>query len=268
MNGKVLSSLIWLIIGVVYLITVKYEDKVVFLDVGQGDATLIQNDKLQILIDGGPDSSILYQLPKYVPIYDRKIEYVVLTHPHNDHLVGLLSVLERYDVGEILYYPVCYENDNYELLLQRYPNAKEIGGGDTISLGDLSIKVVWPILKESEDKCVKSYNNDLNNDSLVLEFEYLNKRFLLMGDIESDVEEVIIKQNLVSGNYDVLKAGHHCSNSSNSETFLNTISPSLAICSVGKDNSFGHPSSETLKNFLNRNVQYLITYEQGNIQIK
>lgn len=268
MNGKVLSSLIWLIIGVVYLLAVKYEDKVVFLDVGQGDATLIQNDKLQILIDGGPDSSILYQLPKYVPIYDRKIEYVVLTHPHNDHLVGLLSVLERYDVGEILYYPVCYENDNYELLLQRYPNAKEIGEGDTISLGDLSIKVVWPILKESEERCVESYNNDLNNDSLVLEFEYLNKRFLLMGDIESDVEEVIIKQNLVLGNYDVLKAGHHCSDSSNSETFLNTISPSLAICSVGRDNSFGHPSSETLNNFLNSNVQYLITYEQGNIQIK
>ena len=268
MSSKILSSLIWLVIGIVYLITVKHEDKVVFLDVGQGDAILIQNDNLQMLVDGGPDSSILYQLPKYIPLYDREIEYIVLTHPHNDHLVGLLSVLERYDVGEILYYPVCYENENYEYLLQRYDNVREIGAGDTISLGDIDINVVWPILSTNYDTCVKSYNNDLNNDSLVLEFEYLDKKFLLMGDIESDVEEVLVSEGLLSSKYDVLKAGHHCSNSSNSETFLNAVSPSLAICSVGKDNSFGHPGSETLKNLSNSNVQYLITYQEGNIQIK
>ncbi len=268
MNRNVITSIVWLIVGLIYLFTVKHEDTVVFLDVGQGDAILIQNDNIQMLIDGGPDGSILYELPKYIPLYDRTIEYIVLTHPHNDHLVGLLSVLERYQVGEILYYPVCYENENYGYLLQTYENVREIGAGETIRVGDIDIDVLWPKLGKEYDSCVRQYNNDLNNDSLVLEFKYLNKRFLLMGDIESDVEEVLVKEEILMGKYDVLKAGHHCSNSSSSETFLNTISPLLAICSVGKDNTFGHPGSETLKNFLNKSVQYLITYEEGNIQIK
>lgn len=268
MNKRVLTNILWLVIGVIYLFTVKYEDKVVFLDVGQGDATLIQHGSTQILIDGGPDSSILYQLAKDIPLYDRKIEYVVLTHPHNDHLVGLLSVLKMYDVGEIFYYPVCYSNENYEYFIQQYPSAKKIGAGDTISLGDTNIKVLWPKLENQNIGCVKSYNDDLNNDSLVLEFEYLNKRFLLMGDIESDVEGVMIKEKIVTKEYDVLKAGHHCSNSSSSETFIKLISPGIAICSVGKDNTFGHPGSETLNTFSQNGVQYLLTYQEGNIQIK
>lgn len=268
MNKRVITNILWIVIGVIYLFTVRHEDKVVFLDVGQGDATLIQKGSTQVLIDGGPDSSILFQLAKYIPLYDRRIEYIVLTHPHNDHLVGLLSVLEMYDVGEILYYPVCYSNENYEYFLREYPNAREVGAGDTISFGDIDIKVLWPKLGGSSNDCVKSYNDDLNNDSLILEFEYLNKEFLLMGDIESDVERVLIKDNIITKKYDILKAGHHCSNSSSSETFVKLVSPSLAICSVGKDNTFGHPGSETLNTFLQNGVQYLLTYQEGNIQIK
>ena len=98
MSNNILENLIWLIFGLIYLITVKYEDTVVFLDVGQGDSILIQEGNIQVLVDGGPDSSVLYELQKYIPMYDREIEYVVLTHPHDDHLVGLLKVLERYEV--------------------------------------------------------------------------------------------------------------------------------------------------------------------------
>lgn len=268
MNSKVIENILWIVLGVIYLITVKHQDTVVFLDIGQGDATLIQRGETQVLVDGGPDDSVLYQLQKYIPIYDRKIEYVVLTHPHDDHLVGLLRVLERYEVGEILYFPVCFENENYEYLLQRYSNVRKIGKGDTIRLEGLNIDILWPILNDREGECIKQYDGDVNNDSLVLEFEYLNKKFLLMGDIESNVEEVFILEQIVTKKYDVLKAGHHCSSSSSSETFLKSISPKMAVCSVGKDNSFGHPSSETLKNFIDFNVQYLITYEEGNIQIK
>lgn len=268
MSNTLLENLIWLVIGVIYLITVKYDNTVVFLDVGQGDAILIQNDDVQLLVDGGPDSSILYELQKYIPIYDREIEYVVLTHPHDDHLVGLLYVLERYSVGEILYYPVCYSNENYEFLLQKFSNIREIGQGDTIRLKDIEVDVLWPKLEKGEGSCVAQYNSDLNNDSLVLSFEFLDKKFLLMGDIESDVEEVMVRESLLEGEYDVLKAGHHCSNSSSSEIFLESISPKISICSVGERNSFGHPGSETLQNFRNYNVQYLITYREGNIQIK
>lgn len=269
MSSSLIQNILWFVVGIIYLLTVKYEDTVVFLDVGQGDSTLIQKGHTQILVDGGPDESVLYQLQKYVPIYDRKIEYVILTHPHDDHLVGLLNVLDRYEVGEILYYPVCYENENYEYLLHNYDNLKKVGRGDAIRVSDLEINILWPILNSNKDvECIKQFDTDLNNDSLILDFKYLNKDFLLMGDIESNIEEVIVNEELIGSGYDVLKAGHHCSNSSSSETFLNMVSPGVAVCSASRDNSFGHPGSETLKKFSKFNVQYLVTYEEGNIQIK
>ncbi len=268
MGSRLIKNILWLLLGVIYLFTVKHEDSVVFLDVGQGDSILVQKGDIQLLIDGGPDEKILYELSKYVPIYDRKIEYILLTHPHDDHLVGLLEVLERYDVGEILYYPVCYDNENYRYLLQNYDNFREIGQGDTIRLKDMEIEVLWPVLNKKEKGCVPQFNNNLNNDSLVLSFEFLGKKFLLMGDIEMEAEDVMLRDGLVDGEYNVLKAGHHCSSSSSSETFLKMVSPELAICSAGEANSFGHPSSETLQNFSEYNVQYLVTYEKGNIQIK
>lgn len=272
MNSKVVENLIWIFISVIYLFVSRAEDQVVFLDVGQGDAIFIQNGSTQVLIDGGPDSAVLYELQKYMPIYDRNIEYVVLTHPHDDHLLGLLKILDRYSVGEILYYPVCFENENYKYLLQRYENKREVGRGDAISFNSIKINIIWPVLDKSKnkDECIKSYNGNVNNDSVVMEFEYLGKRFLLMGDAEQDVEKVLLDKGFISSNdnYDILKAGHHCSKTSSSETFIKLISPKLAVCSVGIDNSFGHPSGETLKTFNYLSVQYLLTYEEGNIRIK
>lgn len=268
MNGKIIENMVWIILGIIYLLTVKHEDSVIFLDVGQGDAILIQEGSTQVLIDGGPDDSVLYELQKYIPLYDRKIEYVILSHPHDDHLVGLLSILKRYEVGEILYYPVCYNNDNYGYLIQKYPNMREVGGGDTIRLDSFDINILWPILNREGQGCVGQYNSDLNNDSLVLSFEYLDKKFLLMGDAEASVEQALLTEDSLLDGYDVLKAGHHCSNSSSSETFVKRVSPAMAVCSVGLENSFGHPHSETLEIFSKYNVQYLLTSKEGNIQIK
>ncbi len=265
---KGFQNIFWILLGIIYLLTVKHQDTVVFLDVGQGDAILIQEGSVQVLIDGGPDDSVLYQLPKYIPIYDRKIEYVVLTHPHDDHIVGLLKVLERYEVGEILYYPVCFENENYEYLLQNYSNLRQVGKGDTMRLNSFEIDILWPFLEESPQGCVKQFDLDLNNDSLVLSFEYLDRKFLLMGDAEAPVEFELLNQGNLLPSYDILKAGHHCSNSSSSETFVKRVSPDMAICSVGLENSFGHPHSETLNILERYNVQYFITSQSGNIQIK
>src|SRR5690606_7931059 len=146
---------------------------------------------------------------------------------------------------------------------------KEIKSGDTIRLDNLEIDIVWPRVGERTDRgCLKPFDGNINNDSLVLDFEYLNRRFLLMGDAEKEVEQILISDQLVSKKYDILKAGHHCSKTSNSETFLKSILPKYAICSVGEGNKFGHPSSETLNTFDSLNVQYLVTYREGNIQIK
>jgi competence protein ComEC len=266
---SILQFSLWVIIFLVYLLSVKPSDIVVFLNVGQGDAILIQKGEIQLLVDGGNGKEILYELPKYMPFYDRHIEYLLLTHPHDDHLVGLLHVLESYDIGEILYYPVCYENNNYETLLSNSTKKRGVSAGDTISLDSLEIDIIWPREGDSTaENCIKSWNGNINNDSLVLQFEYLNKKFILMGDAEKEVESILISEGVVSGKYDILKAGHHCSKTSNSETFLKVITPGYAICSCGEGNKFGHPSSETLNIFDSLAVQYLVTYEQGNIQIK
>ena len=267
--GKFFGILFWLMLFTTYFVNQKPQDLVVFLDVGQGDATLIQRGNVQVLVDGGPDRSILYELPQYMPFFDRKIEYLILTHPHEDHIKGFLYILENYEVGEILYYPVCYENNSYRSLIQNNLNIKEVYAGDSISLDSLSINIVWPkVVKNIKGECIKSWNNNINNDSLVIEFKYLGKRYLLMGDTEKEVEEILIIENLISKNYDILKAGHHCSKTSSGETFLKFVSPVYAICSVGLKNKFGHPSGETLRNFDSLGVQYLVTYEEGNIQIK
>ncbi len=267
--ADILKISLWIVFLLIYLLTVKPVDTVVFLDVGQGDATLIQKGNIQLLVDGGSDISILYELQKYIPFYDRKIEYVLLTHPHDDHLVGLLYVLDTYEVGEILYYPVCFKNPNYELLISNEVKKREVKSGTAISLANLEINIVWPRAGErSAEGCLKPFHGNINNDSVVIDFEYINRRFLLMGDAEKEVEKILISDQLLGKRYDILKAGHHCSKTSSSETFLKNILPAYAICSVGEDNKFGHPSSETLNTFDSLNVQYLVTYEEGNIQIK
>jgi len=266
---NILTFVFWIAVLVIYRLNVKPLDTVVFLDVGQGDATLIQNGNLQLVVDGGNDISILYELQKYIPFYDREIEYILLTHPHNDHLVGLLYILNTYEVGEILYYPVCFENSNYEFLLSYLDNLKKVKAGDTIRLGNLNINIIWPREKiEGMDMCNKSWNNNINNDSLVLKFRYLNRDFLLLGDAEQEVEKILISEKVVNGKINILKAGHHCSRTSSSETFLKTAIPDIAICSSGEGNKFGHPSSETLHKFDLLNVQYFVTSRNGSIQIK
>lgn len=264
--NTIINVCFWIILVCIYFLNQSPKDLVAFLNVGQGDSVLIQHSDIQILIDGGPDRSILYELPKYMPFFDRKIEYLILTHPHDDHLVGLLHILENYEVGEILYYPVCYSNKNYEILLSSPIKKREIFNGDTIRIGTIEINSIWPIRSElTDDHCYKSYNGNINNDSVVLEIKYLDKNFLFMGDAEKEIEDVLLSSSALTGKYDVLKAGHHCSRTSNSETFLKYVDPKYAICSCGYKNKFNHPSSETIKKFSALNVQYFVTYESGNI---
>jgi len=228
---------------------------VVFLGVGQGDATLIQQDSFQVLVDGGPDDAVLYELAKYIPMYDRKIEVVVLTHAHDDHLKGLLMVLENYSVDSIWYSPSCTDTFSYKFLLEEYAEKLvKVDSSTKLRYGYISMSVIYPV----EAKC----EGNINNESVVLDVEVNGKRILLTGDAEKEVEEEIFDD---IGDIDILKAGHHCSRTASSEMFLNSVEPEIAICSVGEGNKFGHPHNETLEMFKKLNVQYLITYEEGNI---
>ena len=236
--------------------------EIIFFDVGQGDAILIQQDNFQILIDGGPDDRIIYELAKQMPKYDKKIEVVILTHPHEDHIRGLMNVLEEYTVEKFLLNRVDFENRGYGYLLENYAdiliNAVE---GDIIKYKDILVTVLFPF-----DESREQFKN-INNESVVLLVDIYDYKTLLMGDGEEELE-VKLMERWKPENIYILKAGHHCSKTSSSEMFLRSINPAIAICSCGEGNRFGHPHYETLEKFEMLNVQYLITYREGNIIIK
>ena len=236
--------------------------EIIFFDVGQGDAILIQQDDFQILIDGGPDDRIIYELAKQMPRYDKKIEVVILTHPHEDHIRGLMNVLEEYTVEKFLLNRVDFENRGYGYLLENYAdiliNAVE---GDIIKYKDILVTVLFPF-----DESREQFKN-INNESVVLLVDIYDYKTLLMGDGEEELE-VKLMERWKPENIYILKAGHHCSKTSSSEMFLRSINPTIAICSCGEGNRFGHPHYETLEKFEMLNVQYLITHIEENIVIK
>lgn len=238
------------------------DPEIVFFDIGQGDAILIQQDNFQILVDGGPDDNIVYELAKQMPWYDKNIEIVVLTHPHEDHIRGVLNVLEEYTVEKVLLNKIEYENKGYDYLITNYGDIIfNVVEGDMLEYGDITGEVLYPFKDELEQE------ENINNESVILFFEIKGYGTLLMGDAEVEIEEKLIdRQNLE--NIYILKAGHHCSKTASSEMFLTVINPEIAICSCGERNKFGHPHYETTEKFKKLNVQYLITYEEGNIVMK
>ncbi len=236
--------------------------EMVFLDVGQGDAILVQQDNFQILIDGGPDDTLLYELAKYLPWYDKRIEVVVLTHPHDDHLAGLMLLLKKYEVGKVLYAPVNFNNAGYEYLQSEYPDLlEEVVAGENFRYKDIYFAVLYPFEGESLQ------GGNLNNWSVITFFYINGYKILLMGDGEVELEEELLEYDFLR-NIDILKAGHHCSKTSSSEKFLSFTQPEVVICMCGEGNKFGHPHNETLQKFKSRNVQYFVTYEEGSMRFR
>lgn len=258
LNSNLLSILFVLLAVISIYVSKRQDVNIVFLNVGQGDAILFQEDDFQILVDGGPDDSVLYELPKYMPLLDNTIEVLVLTHAHDDHILGLLEVLENYNVQTILYSPSCNKSEAYDFMIKNYTDIlKEVDNTTKLDYGNIHISVLYPIKQE----CMQN----INDESIVLDIQFRDKLILLMGDAEKEVEERILES---FRDIDILKAGHHCSDTASSDMFLTKTKPELAICSCGEENKFGHPHNETLENFRRHNVQYLITYIEGNIVIE
>ena len=174
--------------------------EIIFFDVGQGDAILIQQDNFQILIDGGPDDSIIYHLAKNMPLYDKNLEIVVLTHPHEDHIRGLMNVLDEFSVEKIFLNKIEYENRAYQYLLEEYGDiVLEVVDGDSFRYGDILGTVIYP----PKEKPVQDRN--INNESVVILVEVQDYRVLLMGDAEHAVERQIMESHNL-GNIHILKA--------------------------------------------------------------
>ena len=223
------------------------EMRVSFLDVGQGDSIFISTPaSQQVLIDGGPDPrGIARLLGGIMPPGDRTIELVVLTHPHSDHLTGLVEVLDRYRVEHILQRRVEYETALYETWHRAVERegavATEAVAGQLIPLGDGAyLEVISP-----DERMLVGAAGDVNNASVALRLVHGGVSFFLSGDISSEVEAVLVSRS-ASVASDVLKVAHHGSRTSSRPDFLEAVSPAVAVISVAADNRFGHPHPDVL----------------------
>jgi competence protein ComEC len=238
---------------------------VYFFDVGQGDSALIRTKSGQnILIDGGPDVKAAREMEKVLPWRERTVDLMVLTHPHDDHVSGLSEVLKRYEVKKILYTGAIHTAPAFlnwlEILKEKKLKITLADRPQTIQLGEGEcLQIFYPF-----SDIRKEAASNLNNTSVVLKYLSGGKTFLFMGDIEKEVEEDILKKNL-DLKADVLKLGHHGSDTSSSEEFLQSVSPSEAIVSAGKDNQFGHPSRRVLSRLRKNGIKFIETAQAGTI---
>ncbi len=241
--------------------------KIYFFDVGEGDAVLARFPHNEdVLIDGGPDEKILEKLDRVLPWGDRTIETVIITHPHADHITGLLAVIKKYKIGKIYYSGVFYPSRTYISLLEEIKRKniplKAITSPQEAPLSEGGkLLILYP----TEDLRGKEIFN-LNNTSLVVKLVYHNFSCLLMGDAEEEVEETLLKNKpLVKAS--VIKIAHHGSSSASSQDFLQAVSPQAAIISVGKNNDYHLPSRRVLKRLERLGIKVYRTDYNGDIEV-
>lgn len=243
--------------------------KVVFFDVGQGDSIFVETPGgHQILIDGGPDGRVvLEKLGKETPFWDRTLDLVILTHPEYDHLRGLIDVLARYKVENILWTGEKKKNVTFEkwlaVLGEENGNIVVAQRGGEIKAGNLEIFVLYPLEKIEGIVSEKSSNDN----SIVVQLVFGETSFLLFGDISKKIENKMLKSKDIALDLDVLKVAHHGSKTSTSKEFLEKVTPEIAVISVGKDNQYGHPHQEVLSNLAEFGIKVLRTDEKGDIKI-
>lgn len=240
--------------------------RVTFFDIGQGDSILIQTPSHQtILIDGGPDRSILGKLGRALPFYERAIDLVILTHPHADHLIGLNEVLQRYTVGRVVYTDVDYSASEYEAwrISIRGTDSTIAQRGQQFVFGEVIMDVVFPFADVSGETF-----DDVNDSSVVTRLTYQNHSFLFMGDASVAVEQELLSDQSIVLDSDYLKVGHHGSRYSSSSEFLNAVSPDYAIIQSGEGNSFGHPHEIVLRKLRAAGATVLRNDEIGDVTVE
>lgn len=236
------------------------EFTVYYIDIGQGDSELIQVNNKNLLIDAGPTKSTDKLLSYLNSIDIKKLNYVIATHPDEDHIGGMSTVINTYPIDKF-YAPKktvntrAFENMITEL---KSKNMKIDVPKPGMQL-DLGEGTKAEILAPNSDRY-----EDTNNYSIVLKISYGNTKFLFTGDAEKLSEREILDKNYdISA--DVLKLGHHGSSTSTTDEFLDKVSPEIAIISCGADNRYGHPHKETLRKLKKRNIRIYRTDIDGNI---
>lgn len=241
-----------------------------FFDVGQGDAIFIETpQRHQILIDGGPTSVILEKLGKEMPFWDKSIDLIILTHPERDHIVGLIEVLKKYKIENILWTGVLRDTAEYQEWLKSIEKErakiKIAKAGQKIyclrpDVKHCYIDILYPF-ESLEGETVKN----TNNTSIIGKLIFNENSFLFTGDAYESVEKKLLEKE-TELNSDVLKVGHHGSKTSTCEEFLEKVLPEIAVIQVG-ENKYGHPHPEVLERLKKFDIKVLRTAKEGDIKI-
>ncbi len=238
-----------------------------FMDVGQGDgAVIVTPSGKRVIVDGGPDLRLLERLGTYLSFFNRRIDLLVLSHPNLDHLASFPEILKRYDVRSVAITGIAYDLPRYTQMLrlieqQHVPIISPQRTG-TVDLGDgVTLRLLWPTTQ-----AMKQGWSDANDSSIVLRVSDGEHSALFTGDMEELAERQMLQAG-IDVDADILKVAHHGSRSSSSTGFLLAVSPSLAVISVGKDNSYGHPVPEILRRFSDLHIPVRRTDVEGTVEI-
>lgn len=265
--------------------------KVVFCNIGQGDATLVSIGTTQLLMDGGPGRQVLACLERHLPLGDKLIEVVVASHPDADHIGGLIEVLNHYQVGKLISGPEGKDTEVYRKLLQEINKHRESGelqvsnlySGDRLTFGPVQATVVWPERQWVADRLSLASSNpngstavlganttdpDINDFSLVLHVQYGNFDLLINGDAESSVQDEELLTGLIPSDIEIMTEPHHGSRNGLLDEWLSNVSPQMTVISVGAKNRYGHPAPEILQRLQAAGVKVLRTDQFGDIVVE
>jgi competence protein ComEC len=239
--------------------------------VGQGDAILVEGGSGgRMLVDGGPDPDrLLVELDRRLPPWDRRIDVLVLTHPHEDHVAGMPLLLERYRIGQIFESGMRGPGPGYaafarELVAIGAPPVGTLATGARLGLDEIRMTVLWPdpghVPREPPDA-----GRGINDVSIVLLGEVAGRRFLLTGDVEDDVDPILAARGLPP--VDILKVAHHGSGTASTPAFLEVVRPRVAIVSSGAGNPYGHPARSTIDRLRSTGADVRRTDTDGSVSV-
>ena len=239
------------------------------LDVGQGDATYLQTpDGVQVLVDGGGDRRVLDQLSEHMAPLDRQLDMIIATHAHSDHIAGLVDVLRRFQVDNILITENELDTQTSRRFFAQVEEAAAEGAqvyyaraGQTFALGaSTTLRVLSPVYDPTE--------MDADASSIVTHIQYGDTAIMLTGDAPQSIERFLVSEHGSGLSSDVLKLGHHGSRTSSAGSFLDTVEPIYGVTSAGVDSRHGHPHQEVLDRLAERGIVHLTTQDSGTVSLQ
>lgn len=274
-NQVVFFSVFLLVLANIYvwqfIFSLDNDLTITFFDIGQGDSAFITTSQgHQIIIDGGPGNRLVNKIGKAMPMWDRSVDLVILTHPEYDHLSGLIEVFARYDIENIIWTGIETNGNIFEQWQKALANEAQDGAKIVFAKAGQKIiagRTIGEVISPREDLSGEFSDKGVNETSIVVLFGFGANKFLFTGDIGERTEKALLANNS-DIKADVLKIAHHGSKYSSSPEFLAAVSPQIAVISCGANNTYGHPAKEVLNNLQNFAINVRRTDQGGDVIIK